>query len=88
MIRAMADDEHDRVGGKGVRDPQNMFDERESRCAVQDLGQVRLHPRALAGREHDDVDPGGVWHGLEVLTWKNVHQTSEAGAARVEAQPR
>ena len=42
-----------RAGG-----PENMFQKREFTCLMKDLGQRGLHPRALTGREDDDVRVG------------------------------
>ena len=56
-LRLVADD-HDRGYGRRSRPPEHVLNQREAGDPVEHLRQRRLHPRALAGREDDDVDVG------------------------------
>ena len=56
IVGAVADHErdagrHERRGG-----PDDALDDGQAADRVQDLGPLRLHPRALPGGEHYDVD--------------------------------
>ena len=60
-LRRVAGDEDGALGLERARRGQRMRDQRRAGQRMQDLGQVRVHPRAHAGGEHDDGD----WHAAE-----------------------
>ena len=61
----MADDKDGRRRAELIDGSQNVFDKWPPGESVQDLGAVRLHSRALTGREDDDVE---VAHALVSCT--------------------
>ena len=58
QIGAVPDNDGDRCRRDGLGGAQDVLNHRPTGNLVQDLGQLRLHARALAGREHDDVGVG------------------------------
>ena len=55
VIGRVANDERRGRGVKRGRAVEDAVDERASGDLVQHLGQLGLHPRALAGGQNDDV---------------------------------
>ena len=56
LVRAVPDHQRDAGGCEGISRAQDALNQREARNAVQDLGHLRLHPRALARGKHHDVN--------------------------------
>ena len=56
ILGAVSDDQRDAGRCQRIGSTDHAFDQGEARDAVQDLWHLRLHPRALAGREHYDVN--------------------------------
>ncbi len=67
-LGAVAGDEDAPLGLDGAGGGQRVGEERRAGERMQDLGQVRVHPGALAGGEHDDGDghAGGASSGKRV----------------------
>ena len=61
--RAMADNQRDGRRRKPGGAPEHPLDNRQAANPVQNLGQLRLHARALAGSQNDDVKIRGTWDG-------------------------
>ena len=56
VVGAMTYDHGDSLRVYGRSGAEHTFYDREAGDAVQDLGDLRLHPRPLAGRENDHVN--------------------------------
>ena len=66
QIGAVTGHDHDPVGiGRGAG-PHGVVEHGRIADRVQDLGQVRFHPRAFAGGEYDQ----GGWHDMSLCCWR------------------